>query len=132
MRGGTTMRNAEKDRAIKLVLSQEYITWLQNFIYTHPSFSNDEWRYFPEQAEPENLEMVEKLPYFVEGIKLCTEKRAHRHDQFGYSIKIMFNNVGYRVGQQGTERYFCEGVEIFLNEKFFIDFNHIMENAKMQ
>lgn len=118
--------------AKSLVASTDYINWLQKFTFTHPTFCDDEWLYYPEQLEPENLENVQLLYRFIEGIEMHAESLNKENDEFGYSIHIRFNNVGYRLGiQHGQGSYcYCERCEIFHNESDFIDFGEIMKKAK--
>ncbi len=118
--------------AKSLVASTDYINWLQEFTFTHPTFCDDEWLYYPEQLEPENLENVQLLYRFIEGIEMHAESLNKENDEFGYSIRIRFNNVGYRLGvQHGQGSYcYCERCEIFHNESDFIDFGEIMKKAK--
>lgn len=117
--------------AKKLVSNTDYINWLKDFTFTHPSFCDDEWLYFPEQLEPENLDNVKLLFRFIEGIEMYAETLNKEEDEFGYSIRIMFNNVGYKLGvQHGQGSYcYCERCEIFHNESDFIDFGEIMKKA---
>lgn len=114
-----------------LVSNTDYITWLEEFMSTHPTFCDDEWLYFPEQLEPENLENVSKLWHFFQGITMYVDSSYKTGDEFGYSVQIMFNDIGYKIGiQHGQGSYcYCEKVEIFHNESDFVDFNEIMRRA---
>lgn len=116
----------------KLVSNTDYITWLEKFMSTHPTFCDDEWLYFPEQLEPENLENVSNLWHFFQGITMYVDSGYKTEDEFGYSIQIMFNGIGYKIGvQHGQGSYhYCEKVEIFHNEADFVDFNEIMRKAQ--
>lgn len=115
-----------------LVSNTDYITWLEKFMSIHPSFCDDEWLYFPEQLEPENLKNVSLLYHFFRGIIMYLDDSDITGDEFGYFIQIMFNGIGYKIGvQHGQGSYhYCEKREIFHNESDFIDFNEIMKKAK--
>lgn len=121
-----------REKAKELVSNTDYILWLQEFTFTHPTFCDDEWLYFPEQLEPENLANVNLLHRFIEGIGMYVELPEEETDEFGYSIRIRFGNIGYKLGvQHGQGSYcFCERCEIFHNESDFFDFNEIMKKAQ--
>jgi len=117
--------------AKKLVSTSDYILWLQDFTSSHPSFCDDEWKYFPEQLEPENLSNVTLLSHFIEGIEMYAVSSDKETDEFGYSVRIRFGNIGYILGiqhGQGTYHY-CKRCEIFHNKSDFLDFNEIMKKA---
>ena len=114
----------------KLLESNEYMNWLDNFTKFNSSF-NDEYSYAKEKFQPEDLEKVRDL-CILYGV-IDDYARANYISampcNWGQFYCIKFNETGYHIGLivgQGAVN-FCERVELE-NESEFIDFKDIQEN----
>ena len=84
----------EKEK--KLVSNYDYISWLENFTLTHESFKDDSWLYTSEEIPKEDLENVQDLDSFSEGIKNLSnvEKDAeHAFETFASGGDISVHDV---------------------------------------
>ncbi len=81
----------KKDRMKELVISEEYIKWLEEFTKKHPTFNDNEWLYFPEKISKEDNEMVQILSEF-----------------FSYIENFADNHYIYPSGQVREEYYSIE------------------------
>ena len=89
--------------------------------------------YFPEKISKEDLDKVNNLGLFFEGIEKYADKNyiyptMYEYQSY-YGIKDNANEVYYKIGviegQGGS--FFCERVEP-TNDQLFIDFNDIMDD----
>ena len=110
-----------------------YLKWLESFTVEHPSFSDDDWLYFPEKISEEDNEKVKNLHLFFEGIDLYAKKNYIYPTKcdFGGYYNIKLDNIGYEIGMlvgQGT-LFFCN--RTLLNKDLeYIDFNDIISGKK--
>lgn len=110
-----------------------YLKWLENFTIEYPSFSDNDWLYFPEKLSKEDKEKVENLYLLYEGIELYAEKNYIYPTKcdFGNYYNIKLDNIGYEIGilsGQGT-LFFCKRTLINKDIKY-IDFNDIINDKK--
>ena len=90
----------KKDRMKELVLSQEYIKWLEKFTKKHPTFDDKEWLYFPEKISKEDNAMVELLSEFFGVIEDFADNyyiypNGQAHEEY-YTIE--YNGKRYEIG----------------------------------
>lgn len=118
----------------KLVSSNEYMLWLEQFMSSRTGFLDDDWLYKPEEISKEDYERVEQLSCFLSGIRSYAARnfiRLESDDDYDSHVFIKFNEIGYEIGTfsgQGTVAY-CHRVDISA-DKNFIDFNDIVTNKK--
>lgn len=123
----------QHDKAIKIVSTVEYITWLGNFTKKYEGFSDNKWLYCPEELSEQDNNFVQELHLFYDGIETYS---SHNYIypikcDFGGFYKIKYDGIGFEIGRligQGT-LFYCTRVEI-VNEQEFIDFNDIMNNKE--
>lgn len=126
---------ADREKAKNIVTNDKYMRWLAKFSYTYTAFADDTWLYMPEKLSAEDLEKVNSLSFFFEGIEVYAMKNflPIYPDECGHYVLIKFNDVGYRIGTehgQGSYSY-CSRVEI-TSDQVFIDFNDIMNDKKQE
>lgn len=124
----------ERDTKLKrLFSSYDYMNWLNSFTADNKGFSDEDYLYFPEKISKEDLDKVNNLGLFFEGIEKYADKNyiyptMYEYQSF-YGIKDNANEVYYKIGviegQGGS--FFCERVEP-TNDQLFIDFNDIMDD----
>lgn len=125
----------DREKAENIVKNNTYMLWLEKFTSTHPAFSDDTWLYCPEEISASDLENVNSLSFFFEGITEYAYQNflTIYQTDWGKCALIKFNNIGYKIGLdsgQGSISY-CEKVDIS-DDKVFIDFNDIMNNKKQE
>ena len=126
-----------REKANELVSNSQYILWLEKFTAIHSSFHSDYWQYISEELSEEDLENVDLLSLFLEGIDNYASRNffslipSDLGSDYGHHILIKFNNVGYDIGvEYGQSSYnYCNRVDIS-SDTNFIDFNYIMSNKK--
>lgn len=124
----------ERDAKLKSIFSSyDYMNWLNSFTVDNKGFSNTEFLYFPEKISKEDLDKVNNLELFYEGIREYAKKNyiypSTDDWQCFYKIKDNVNEVYYKIGvieYQGGS-FFCEKVED-TSELDFIVFNDIMND----
>ena len=116
----------------ELTINNKYITWLDKFTQEHPSFSDEDWLYHPDEISEQDLKNVEILPYMYGVIMEYAEKHNIEANPccFGNYYNIKYNNIGYEIGVmhgQGAIN-FCKRVSLDeeINEDRFIDFEDII------
>ena len=124
----------EKDAKLKsLFSSYDYMNWLNRFTANTKGFSDEEYLYFPEKISKDDLDKVNNLGLFFEGIEKYADKNyiyptMYEYQSF-YGVKDNVNEVYYKIGviegQGGS--FFCERIE-YTSEQPFIDFNDIMND----
>lgn len=124
----------EKDAKLKsLFSSYDYMNWLNRFTADTKGFSDEDFLYFPEKISKDDLDKVNNLELFFEGIEKYADKNyiyptMYEYQSF-YGIKDNVNEVYYKIGviegQGGS--FFCERIE-YTSEQPFIDFNDIMND----
>lgn len=124
----------EKDAKLKrLFSSYDYMNWLNSFTANTKGFSDEEYLYFPEKISKEDLDKVNNLGLFFEGIEKYADKNyiyptIYEYQSY-YSVKDNVNDAYYKIGviegQGGS--FFCERVED-TSKLDFIDFNDIMND----
>lgn len=124
----------EKDAKLKsLFSSYDYMNWLNSFTANTKGFSDEDYLYFPEKISKEDLDKVNTLGLFFEGIREYADKNyiyptIYEYQSF-YGIKDNANDAYYKIGviegQGGS--FFCERIE-YTSEQPFIDFNDIMDD----
>lgn len=118
----------------KLVSSNEYMLWLEQFMSSRTGFLDDDWLYKSEEISKEDYARVEQLSCFISGIRSYVARnfiRLESDDDYDSHVFIKFNEIGYEIGTfsgQGTVAY-CHRVDIS-TDKNFIDFNDIVTNKK--
>ena len=123
-----------KNQKIQEIISDtNYLKWLEIFTIEHPSFSDDDWLYFPEKISKEDNEKVKNLHLFFHGIERYAEKNYIYPTKcdFGGYYNIMLDNIGYEIGMligQGT-LFFCNRTPINKDVEY-IDFKDIINNKK--
>ena len=125
-----------QQRAKELVSNYDYMNWLESFIKEHNgSFRHDEWLYKPDEISKEDLENVNKLSEFFEGIQM------YANDNYYYPIPcdygsyylIEYNDKIYEISclnGQGTVFWvyvLTEDTKV-LNVQKCIKFKDICEN----
>ena len=124
----------ERDAKLKSIFSSyDYMNWLNSFTANTKGFSDEDFLYFPEKISKEDLDKVNNLGLFFEGIEKYADKNyiyptMYEYQSF-YGIKDNANEVYYKIGviegQGGS--FFCDRVED-TSELDFIDFNDIMND----
>lgn len=113
-----------------------YLKWLESFTIEHPSFSDDDWLYFPEQISETDNENVKNLHLLYEGIEFYAKKNYIYPTKcdFGYYedyYNLKLDNVSYELGRsigQGT-LFFCRRKPLNIDLEY-IDFNDIISDKK--
>ena len=93
----------------KIISNYDYITWLENFTKTYPSFAEDTWLYQPEKISENDYSNVVRILTFFDAIRsychhfyICTPG----DDAFeSERIHITHNHIGYQLScfsGQGT------------------------------
>ncbi len=109
------------------------MNWLNRFTADTKGFSDEEYLYFPEKISKDDLDKVNNLGLFFEGIEKYADKNyiyptMYEYQSF-YGVKDNVNEVYYKIGviegQGGS--FFCERIE-YTSEQPFIDFNDIMND----
>ena len=124
----------ERDTKLKrLFSSYDYMNWLNSFTADTKGFTGEDYLYFPEKISKEDLDKVNNLGLFFEGIEKYADKNyiyptIYEYQSF-YGIKDNANDAYYKIGviegQGGS--FFCERIE-YTSEQPFIDFNDIMDD----
>ena len=124
----------ERDAKLKSIFSSyDYMNWLNSFTANTKGFSDEDFLYFPEKISKEDLDKVNNLGLFFEGIEKYADKNyiypsTYEYQSY-YGIKDNVNEAYYKIGviegQGGS--FFCDRVEP-TSELDFIDFNDIMNN----
>ena len=124
----------ERDAKLKrLFSSYDYMNWLNSFTADTKGFTGEDYLYFPEKISKEDLDKVNNLGLFFEGIEKYADKNyiyptMYEYQSF-YGVKDNVNEVYYKIGviegQGGS--FFCERIE-YTSEQPFIDFNDIMND----
>ncbi len=126
-------KEEKKFKLESLFSSYDYMNWLNKFTASNKEFSLEDFLYFPEKISKEDLDKVNNLGLFFEGIMEYADKNyiypsIYEYQSF-YGIKDSVNEVYYKIGviegQGGS--FFCDRVEP-TSELNFIDFNDIMNN----
>ena len=124
----------ERDAKLKSIFSSyDYMNWLNSFTVDTKGFSDEDFLYFPEKISKDDLDKVNNLELFFEGIEKYADKNyiyptMYEYQSY-YGVKDNANEVYYKIGviegQGGS--FFCERVEP-TNDQLFIDFNDIMDD----
>ena len=124
----------ERDAKLKSIFSSyDYMNWLNSFTANNKGFSDEEYLYFPEKISKDDLDKVNNLELFFEGIEKYADKNyiyptIYEYQSY-YSVKDNVNDAYYKIGviegQGGS--FFCERVED-TSKLDFIDFNDIMND----
>lgn len=129
------MNRLNNDNAIKkeMLSNTKYIEWLEKFTSKHPSFSDDDWLYFPEKITKQDNDNINDLNLFYDVIDNYAEKNYIYPTKcdFGNYYNIKIGNIGYEIGilvGQGTI-FFCNRKQL-VNNIEYIDFNDIINNKK--
>ncbi len=108
--------------------SKDYITWLEAYAKTHPSFTSDEYL-FSSQMSTNDQENTENIGMLYEIIKEYATKNfiLPDSDELGCYYQITYNSSFYKIGYaHGPEFfYYCKVVEP--SKEKVIDFNDIMQ-----
>ena len=65
----------EKDAKLKSIFSSyDYMNWLNSFTANNKGFSDEDFLYFPEKISKEDLDKVNNLGLFFEGIEKYADK----------------------------------------------------------
>lgn len=124
----------ERDAKLKSIFSgYDYMNWLNSFTANNKGFSGEDYLYFPEKISKDDLDKVNNLGLFFEGIEKYADKNyiyptMYEYQSY-YGVKDNVNDAYYKIGviegQGGS--FFCERVED-TSELDFIDFNDIMDD----
>ena len=124
----------ERDAKLKSIFSSyDYMNWLNSFTADTKGFSDEDFLYFPEKISKDDLDKVNNLELFFEGIEKYADKNyiyptIYEYQSY-YSVKDNVNDAYYKIGviegQGGS--FFCERVED-TSKLDFIDFNDIMND----
>ena len=127
-------KKKERDAKLKSIFSSyDYMNWLNRFTADTKGFSDEDFLYFPEKISKDDLDKVNNLGLFFEGIEKYADKNyiyptMYEYQSF-YGVKDNVNEVYYKIGviegQGGS--FFCERIE-YTSEQPFIDFNDIMND----
>lgn len=126
-------KEEKKAKLESLFSSYDYMNWLNKFTANNKGFSLEDFLYFPEKISKEDLDKVNNLGLFFEGIMEYADNNyiypsIYEYQSF-YGIKDSVNEVYYKIGviegQGGS--FFCDRVEP-TSELNFIDFNDIMND----
>lgn len=128
-------QNIKNNEIKKMMSSSDYINWLTNFTIDKDAFSDNDWLYNSSTIKKEDLDNIEKLYLFYEGI----DKYARNNYiypipcEYGNFYKIKWNEIGFEIGVlmgQGT-LFFCRKLLVKENHEF-IDYNDIILNKKQK
>ena len=120
----------EEEKTNRIIYSDCYLLWLEQFTLKNPCFSSDILLYSQEGITDEETDMIGDLHFLYEII----EDYANRNTlpafncYHGQYYKISYNNICYKIGVisgQGTH-FFTRRVNTE-NKDNFIDFNIIMK-----
>lgn len=120
-------------RKKKLIESDEYILWLQNFTTIYESFGDDDWIYCKNEISSKDLENVGYLHLLYDIIdKYARENYISATPcPFENSYSIMFSGVGYNIRQLIGQGTFTICIRVHIdNEDNFINFEDIKSNKK--
>lgn len=126
-------KEEKKFKLESLFSSYDYMNWLNKFTASNKGFSLEDFLYFPEKISKEDLDKVNNLGLFFEGIMEYADNNyiypsIYEYQSF-YGIKDSVNEVYYKIGviegQGGS--FFCDRVEP-TSELNFIDFNDIIND----
>ena len=120
----------EEEKTNRIIYSDCYLLWIEQFTLKNPCFSSDILLYSQEGITDEETDMIGDLHFLYEII----EDYANRNTlpafncYHGQYYKISYNNICYKIGVisgQGTH-FFTRRVNTE-NKDNFIDFNIIMK-----
>lgn len=128
----------DRESANILVSNTKYILWLEHFTTKYPSFCSEQC-FSPEELSDDDLENVDSLPLFLEGITNYASKNFLPITPItlgvnsGYYVLIKFNGIGYMLSVKHIQvsYNYCSRVDIS-SDKNFIDFNDIMNSTKQK
>ena len=116
-----------------LLITDEYIQWLEEFTQKYPNFTDNDWLYQKEKLKEEDSFNVEKLILFFERIENYADNNyiyPTKNNNHTSSYNIKHNNIGYNIGiiygQGGM--CFCDRIEAKEN---FIDYYNIKNNVEL-
>lgn len=131
---GNKLKTIREDDGIsKIIYSDRYLLWLDQFTLKNPCFSSDILLYCQDQISDEERDMIGDLHLLYRVI----DDYANRSNLFPFSCyngqyyKISYNNARYKIGViagQGTH-FFARRVRTD-SRNDFIDFNVIIEEVK--
>ena len=123
----TSYQSKEEHKLSSILVSNyHFIEWLEHFCINHPSFSDDDWDFYPIQLDMKDYENVKRLRLFYEGILEYTQKI--NYDVKNGSVFIKYGSIGYEICPSSTNKYHsinCYRRDISGSHDF-IDFNDIM------
>lgn len=126
------LKENKKNERINILMSTiDYIDWLIKFTNDNNGFSDDDWTYAYEKLDPKDMEKVNELSLFYEGIfRYARENYIYSISRpFGDYYPIRVGDIGFEIGMmtgQGT-KFYCNRVTP--NENF-IDYIDILTNKK--
>ena len=126
-------KRLKQEEIIKEIFSNNnYVEWINSFTDEKGGFTDNDWLYFPDKLNKNDLDNVDKLYLFYEGIERYTTKNFIYPIpcEFGCFYRIKINGIGYEVGMmsgQGT-LFFVRRVP--MNSDYFIDINDIINDKK--
>ena len=126
----------ESENKMKIIMSStdNYISWLYNFMSNKSSFNDTNWDHLPYIMTDIDQKYAKCLSLFYEVIKDYAEKNylSPTKNSSGYSFKIIYNGVGFNIGYiEGNKPvYYCELVRID-DIQLFIDYNNILQNKEL-
>lgn len=109
-----------KKRKEKILESEDYISWLEEYTQKNNKFSNDE-------SKEENVQSLEALYLVIE--EYAEENYIFPYKTtFGYYYTVTYNNTNYNIGYNAGQGvyFYCEKT----NEKSQINFKDILEGKK--
>lgn len=124
---------ARMEREKKLVSNYDYISWLENFTLEHEEFNDCSWLYSSDEITEENLENVQALCSFFEGIgRYCDKYYINTEGNGDFEkecIHIKHDNVGYQIGL-----VVGQGAYVYVTREEpktdAIDFCHVVNDTK--
>ncbi len=109
-----------------LVANFQYIDWLEAFCISHPFFCDDDWDFYPMILPLDVYEQVKRLAMFYNEIFAYAQQ--NHLDTEGNKVFVSFNNIGYEIGHDSGNSYYCRRKDISSAHPF-IDFNEIIYNT---
>ena len=125
-------REKKRNDRIKTIMSSiDYITWLIDFTKDKEGFNDDDWTYSYEKLSDSDLEKVNELSLFFEGINDYAKiNYIYSYPRsFGEYYLIKVGDIGFEIGimtGQGT-LFYCKKTKV---DKEYIDYLDILTNRK--
>ena len=119
----------EEEKMKYITSSDEYISWLCNYVKEIYYFSDEDWMYFPDTMEKEDRINASKLCLLYQIIdKYAISNNINPEDgSYGNFYRVDYYDFKFDIGVRVDDgiMFYCN--EDLDQEKDFIDFNDIIE-----